>query len=317
MNVDAAWGSWDQTLRYDGTDLRAEAVLAELLLTSGLVLDDFIQWPNGGFGRAVGRDIQRLHPPGALPWANNIAVVELNRPSSYDLLPEGLFHQVHRTRPFIGSGEVVEEIRHNNEIEEAARNLFKPTDSELLRTRVLVELNERRLTADLLQDRTGRGVRGFWEPPSSFEGHELGRLLMTLPHCHRITGDLPAMARAIGEILNIPIRINHRFTYESEVPTKDASSLDDARLGVDTILIGPIINVERIMKVIVGPIDQELADDFGPGQPGAQKVQHLMDHFAAADQLWELEVDVSATNASCRLEGDGVSRRLGVSSILN
>ncbi|MEZ4808098.1 MAG: type VI secretion system baseplate subunit TssG [Flavobacteriales bacterium] len=311
------WEYWDGLLRSDGVDLRAEAVLAELLLTAAIGPDGFIQWPNGGFGRTSSTDIARMHPGGTVEWAGNKPVVEVNRLGLYDLLPEGLFHPVQRSRPFIGADDAVKEIRHNNAIEEAARTFFLPLDHELLRTRLQVELNERRLTAELLKDRTGKGVKGFWDPPKVFSGAELGRLLMILPQCHRITGDLVAMADAIGEILDLPVRIDHRYAHDHWDPPPDTPALDTLHLGVDTLLHGPMSTVERFLHVIIGPLDPDQANTFGQEQPGEAKVHKLMEYFAAGDQLWVLDIEVSPSASGSRLEEEGVSCRLGVSSILN
>lgn len=311
------WEQWDNKLRGDTEDLRGEVVLAELLSTSAIRPDQFLFWPNGGFGRAAEQDIERMHPPGALEWSLNKAVVELNRTSLYDLLPEGLFHEVRRTRPFVGVEEIVEEVKHNNAIEESARMFFLPLDEELLRAHLLVELNERRLTAELLKDRTGRGVKGFWDPPAEFSGNELGKLLMILPECHRITGDLTAMAKAVGVILDIPVRMAHRFKPHTQVTRLAALPLDNMHLGVDTVLSGNITSHERILVVSLGPVHPVLANTFGPSRPGSVKLSLLMEYFTAADQTWELDIELEPTSSGSGLELDGVSCSLGVSTILN
>lgn len=311
------WELWDGMLKADAADLRAEAVLAELLLNSAIPSNSFIQWPNGGFGRAAGTDIERLSPPGAIAWADLKAVVELNRPGLYDLLPEGLFHQMQRSRPFIGAADVVDDIRHNNAIEEAARTFFLPIDHVLLDTRLHVELNERRLTAELLKDRTGTGVTGFWDPPKVFSGMELGKLLMLIPQFHRITGDTVAMAHAIGDVLDMPVCIEHRYVQDRRAPQQAPPALDDMHLGVDSVLHGLTTTVERLMVVKIRPLDPAKGDDLAPGQPGAIKLHKLMEYLAAADQLWDLEVEMPPSYGGSRLEGEGVSCRLGVSTILN
>lgn len=316
-NVPGTWECWDAMLRSDSMDLRAEVILAELLLTSVLSNDGFIQWPNGGFGRVAGTDVERLHPKGTLDRFPTKAVVELNRPGMYDMLPEGIFHQVQRTRPFARADEIVDEIHHNDAIEEAARTFFLPMDHELLSTRLQVELNERRLTTELLKDRTGKGVTGFWDPPKVFSGKELGKLLMLLPLFHRITGDTVAMAHVISEVLDLQVHIEHRYAEDLRTPEQDPVALDDMNLGVDSVLFGPTGAVERLLHVAIGPMEPRSADLFAPGQPGAIKLHNLMDYLVAGDQLWELDVQIDHEQAISRLEGEGVSCRLGVSTILN
>jgi len=311
------WEQWDQLLRRDTEDFRAEVVMGELLFASAIQADQFILWPNGGFGRAAEQDIERIHPPGALEWSLAKAVVEINRTGLYDLLPEGLFHEVRRTRPFVGAEEMVEEVKHNNTIEEAARMFFLPLDEELLRAHLLVELNERRLTAELLKDRTGRGVKSFWDPPVEFNGDELGKLLMILPKCHKITGDLSAMAKAAGGVLDVPVRMAHRIKPHMQETKLASLSLEGTHLGVDTVLSGNVTSHERILVVSIGPVHPVVANIFGPGRSGAVKLSKLMEYFTAADQTWELDIEVEPTSSGSGLELDGVSCSLGVSTILN
>jgi len=308
---------WDRDLRSEAWDLRTEAVLAELILASAIPSDGFLQWPNGGFGRTAARDIQRLHPAGALEWAAATPVVEVNRSGLYDLLPEGLFHEMRRSRPFIGADAAVEEVRRNNAIAEAARTFFVPLDNELLRLRLHVELNERRLTSELLLDHTGKGVTGFWDAPQEFSARELGKLLMLLPVCHRITGDTDAMAHMFSEVLAVPVRIGHTYARYEPIMRPASPAVENSHLGVDTVLgDAPEIH-ERILLITLGPLVPAVADTFAPGQPGRKKLSILMEYFAAADQVWDMDIHLKSAPQGARLAGEGASCRLGVSTILN
>jgi|GEM_PF-1342688 len=315
--ADDRWDIWDRDLRSEACDLRVEAVLAELILASAIPSDGFLQWPNGGFGRTAARDIQHLHPAGALEWAAATPVVEVNRPGLYDLLPEGLFHEMRRSRPFIGADAAVEEVRRNNAIAEAARSFFLPLDNELLRLRLHVELNERRLTSELLLDHTGKGVTGFWDAPQELSARELGKLLMLLPTCHRITSDTEAMAFAVSEVLGVPVRIGHTYARYEPIMRPDSPALENSHLGVDTVLgDAPEIH-ERILLITMGPLEPAVADTFGLGQPGRKKLSILMEYFAAADQVWDMVFHLIPGMEGAQLDGEGASCRLGVSTILN
>lgn len=311
------WEIRDRGLRDSTVDLRAEAVLAELLLAGNAEADDFVLMPNGGFGRGARRDVERLHPPGAMEWSGQRAIVEMNRLGLYDLLPEGLFHPVRRTRPFVNADDAVREVQHNNEVEKAARAFFLPLDHELLLARLQLELGERQLTAELLNDRTGRGVVGFWQPPAELSGEELGRLLMLLPHCHRITGSIKAMAKALSEILSVPVNITHAYVGRSASPAATGPALELATLGVDTVLHGALDEVERILRIAVGPVHPMIADEFAPGQAGQRRLALLLEYLCAADQRWEVEVRLEEAECQVQLEANGVSCRLGLSTVLN
>lgn len=311
------WELRDGWLRESNEDLRCEAVLAELLL-SGVGDEDFLEWPNGGFGRVVNRDVERIHPPGATEWATSRAVVELNRPGLYDHLPEGLFLQMRRTNPFIGADEAVEEVHRNNVVEQAARKFFLPLDHEFLHIRLLVELNEQRQATELIKgDRRG-GIARFWDPPASLSGKALGGLLMLLPEMHGIVGSEEAVARVLAELLRVPVRLAYAFV-ERVFDAGDAKPppLDAAKLGLDTILGGDARLTERVLRLVIGPVGPDVADRFAPGQLGRRQVSELMQYLVAADQRWELDILVAAEEEATYLGRNGVYRRLGVSTVLN
>ena len=310
------WVSRDLRLRSEADDLRAEVVLAELALSGQLDPMDVLIWPSGGFRRAAERDIKQIVPAGAMEWSPKRAVMELNRLGLYDLLPEGVFHAVRRSKPFVDPEEIIQEIRRNDEVEEAARLFFVPLDYELQFARLQIELAERRLTAEMLHDRTGRGVRGFWEPPREFNQKEVGKLLMLLPRIHRVTGSLPAMADAISGVLGVPVTMDHAYRQVHGI-NMSAPALEAATLGVDTVLYGAPSEVERCLMISIGPLEQSRADDFAPSESGFLKLSRMMEYLCAADQVWELDVRLDEQHHQSRLEGNGVSCRLGVSTMLN
>ena len=311
------WERWDEQLRSGGDDLRAEVVLSELLISELVGADDVVLAPTGGFQRAAEHDIERLTPPGSVAWAPKRAVVEMNRGSIYDLLPEAVFHEVRRTRALVSTVDAVEEVRRNKAIEEAARRFVLPLDHELLITRVQVELNERRMTAEFLMEKANRGLIRFWAPPEEFSGRELGKLLMLMPQCHRMTGDPIQMGRAISEVLGLQARVEHRFVDRVPDEWPQQPALEAMHLGVDSVLQGSPVTTDWIMVVMLGPLVSEVADNFAPGGSGSTKLNRLMELFAPADQGWALELKVIPSSEGSCLEAGAVSCRLGVSTILS
>lgn len=311
------WEAWSAVLRDGAEDLRAEVVMAELLLSGALRGPEFFFMPNGGFQRPMDRDIERLLPPGSLEMAMQHAAVELNRRGLYDGLPEGVFHQSKRSKPFKPLEEVVRELHENDRIEKDARRFFWPLDHELIWARVLIELNERRLTTELLDDRTRRGVVRFWDPPDCFSEDELGDLLVLMPVCYRMVSDLRLVSEAMTELLQVPVRLE--YGYHSVLVPADPriGGLSEGQLGVDTVLSGEVRVCERVLEVVLGPSEAQVANTFSEGQIARRKLEHLMDLFIPADQRWLLHLDLSPAVVGAHLATDQSFCRLGVTSILN
>ncbi len=318
------WHRWKDLLAGGKEDLRPEVVVGELLIAGALTEEEVFFIRNGGTFRSVGRDIERVLPPGSTEHRTARGMVEINRSGIYDGLPEGLFHQTKRSKPFRSIEEIKDEFRANEEIEKNARKFFWPLDHELSWARVLIELNERRLTTDLLDDRSGRGVLRFWDPPEFFSEDEKGDLLMLLPLCYRLVGNLKLTAQAMEEVLQVKIDLEMRIIARSLEPRHNTASTDDAegalasmQLGVDSLLTGHAETLEQALLVRLGPMDAQLANTFAPGQVGRKKLDHLLCLLIRADQPVEVELSVKPAPAGARLATERGYCRLGVTSILN
>jgi Type VI secretion, TssG len=319
------WETWKELLELGAEDLRPEVVVGELLIAGALREDELFFQRNGGTFRSVARDIERVLPPGTTEHKTARGLVELNRAGIYDGLPEGLFHQSKRSKPFRSIEEIKEEYRSNEEIEKSARKFFWPLDHELSWARVMIELNERRLTTDLLDDRSGRGVLRFWDPPDFFSEDEKGDLLMLLPLCYRLVGNLKLTAQAMEEVLQVKVELEQRIVArplkaaapENGNTVADGAALSEMQLGVDSLLDGAAETLELAMIVRVGPMDAQLANTFAQGQVGRKKLDHLLSLLLRADQFAEVEVRVKPAPAGARLATERGYCRLGVTSILN
>ena len=311
------WQQWGALLSEGAEDLRPEVVIGELLIAGALREDDLFFIRNGGSKRSVGRDIERMIPPGTTEHKTERGMVELNRAGIYDGLPEGVFHQGKRSKPFKSIEEIKDEYKENEEIEKQARRFFWPIDHELTWARVMVELNERRLTTDLLDDRTGRGVLRFWDPPDVFSEEEKGDLLMLLPLCYRLVGDLRLTAQAMEEVLQVRVELRTRVMDRPLELGQEAGRLADTQLGVDSLLMGAAHVLEQGLVVCLGPMDAQLANTFAPGQVGRHKLDHLLALLTRADQFATVEIRVNPAPAGARLATERGYCRLGVTSILN
>ncbi len=318
------WEQWRDLLASSAEDLRPEVVIGELLIAGALTEEEVFFIRNGGTFRSVGRDIERVLPPGSTEHKTGRGLVELNRAGIYDGLPEGVFHQVKRSKPFRSIDEIKEEYRANEEIEKNARKFFWPLDHELSWARVMIELNERRLTTDLLDDRSGRGVLRFWDPPDFFTEDEKGDLLMLLPLCHRLVGDLRLSAQAMEEVLQVPVQLEQRIVARPlatelnlSISPEVEGTLSGMQLGVDSLLEGEAETLEQAVLVRLGPMDAQLANTFAPGQVGRKKLDHLISLLIRADQFAQVELRVRPAPAGARLATERGYCRLGVTSILN
>ena len=311
------WSIWKDLLEGGAEDLRPEVVVGELLISGVLSENDLFFIRNGGTKRSVSRDIERVQLPGSTELRSERGMIELNRAGIYDGLPEGVFHQPKGSRPFRSIEEVKEEFVENERIERDARKFFWPIDHELSWARVMIELNERRLTTDLLDDVTGRGVLRFWDPPSYFSDEEKGDLLMLMPLCHRLVGDPVLSAQAMEEVLQVPVRLSTRIDERSLETDQDLGMQSDMQLGVDSLLSGPATVLEQVLVARIGPMDAQVANTFAPGQLGRRKLDHLLGLLTRADQLAQVEIVVTPAPAGARLATERGYCRLGVTSILN
>lgn len=189
----------------------------------------------------------------------------------------------------------------------------------------MIELNERRLTTDLLDDRSGRGVLRFLDPPDFFTEEEKGDLLMLLPLCYRLVGDLKLTAQAMEEVLQVKIGLEQRIVARSleQRPVDPGAADGIERLSGMQLGVGqPVERNGRGVRAGAGGLAGSHGRAIGEhlrARPGRAEKAGFPSGTpdTGADQFATVELRVRPAPAGARLATERGYCRLGVTSILN
>lgn len=310
------WKQWHEQLRSRAEDLRAEVVIADLVLDGSIDLDDVFMLPNGGFHRIISKDIAALHDPGTTEHKTERAVVEVNRKGLYDGLPEVLFHQNRKPKSFRSIVEIKDEVKYQDDVERKARKFFAPLDHELLRTRSLIELNERSMTTELLTLDNDRGLRKFWSIPEYFSKKQQGTLVLLLPLVHRLVKDLDLAAQAMQIVLDVPVEVTLSTPEPLMTDALTQVALGSGQLGVDMITGGAYQDEDEVALVRIGPASKVKAASFAFMQRGYQQFIYLSELLLPADMEVQLQVELKPEDHDLVLQEDPEYIRLGVTTYL-
>src|SRR6478672_3774432 len=97
------------------TDFKADVIAAELI-ENGVPAEDVILFPLGGFQRPFGKDVETISEDISNTDNKKYYLVKTHQDGIYDILPEGLFHEVLSTKDIKSEKEIADAIeRHQVE----------------------------------------------------------------------------------------------------------------------------------------------------------------------------------------------------------
>lgn len=214
-------------------ELRAEALMAELL-ERGVDSELITTRRLGGFKQRYRHDVERFESKEA-PFANTPAfLLELNRDSIYDKLPEGLFHQT-RGSGFNSSVEnMVAEHKQYKEEERYARRFFAPFEHTFLQYSTEVELEERRLIQSMLNGQFSETFFQFWDIDAVIPKQMASVLIQLIPWVAQITGHAEATRKALALMTGRQVTLQETIREIQTLPRNQWQN-GMAQLGLDTV----------------------------------------------------------------------------------
>jgi type VI secretion system protein ImpH len=259
-------------------DLRAETILVDLI-NQGLDESRLIVKPRGLFERKFSKDLHKLSKK-ENEKDQEYLLVELNRESIYDSLPEALTHYQDNSKRNTNKSkdEMVEEIKKHREEESAARNFFLPFDDEFFSVRLDIETQERKILQAYQNNVSYTpSVDKFWNLPKILSAKQKSTLLYLFPVLHRITGNLVKTQSCYQAILGVPVQINQIKPIVSKVDSK----ADDQplQLGINFVVGHTVHSGFPAIEIVVGPLDETNAQEFLPNAKGPKVLEVLNEYL--------------------------------------
>ena len=265
-----------EAINRSSLDIRLEVLVADML-TDQINLEDLLICPAGLFKRRFHKDIEAAYIKEFLGNEQQFLALEVNREGIYDMLPQGIFHQTERTLEREKTGDTVNTIKQQREIEAESRKFFLPFEQEFFYLRIRLELEERKYwneKSDLFLEELFQRI---WEFPEFINKKQLSRLIFLLPKVQEIAGDLEAISSFLSYILEDDIKA--RITTgdlcfeEALVPL-----LGKAQLGINFIAGDRVADFMPGMEILVRPASPPRLADYLEDGRQRKVLQHLLQY---------------------------------------
>lgn len=211
--------------------LKAEALCAEFM-ANGVSFDELVIRHAGSFRKSYRNDIETLEQTRD---GNEQIIVEVNRDSFYDKLPEGLFHQTRGGGNTAGLKAMVGEYRRYRDEEKAARKFFQPIEQEFFRYAVMVEEEERKLQYGILNGNLQSDFYRFWNIDMTLPSKPVSVLVLIMPWLRQIKGDSQLTGKALSMILAKPVSVTQDIVKEQREEAMGFTLGENVSLSMETV----------------------------------------------------------------------------------
>lgn len=259
--------------------LKAEALCAELV-ANGVSFDSLIIKHSGAFRKSYRNDIEHAEKS---KGSDHEILIEINRDSIYDKLPEGLFHQTRGGSNTNGMTGMVGEYRRYREEERQARKFFQPIEQELFRYAVMIEEEERKLQYGILNGNLDADFYRFWNIDQSLPKKPASVLVLIMPWIREIKSDLKLTAKALSMILGKPVDAEMCVVTEQSQEASGFMLGHDAALSLDTVCGSHFAEPYVQWVFTIGGLDPGETEQYTPQQPYGRLLQRFEELFIPLD----------------------------------
>ena len=259
-------------------DFRAE-ILAAALSKDADLGGRVIVNPTGLHNRTYSKDINDL-----CVWYPNHSDqpyqrIDTPREGLFDMLPQYLFVEPRSPDMAKDTDRVLADIRIDRQLEDDARQFFRPFDVELNHLRTLaVHYDD---AVDRLDD--ARAIIDqfalHWPILNRMNPTEAGLFLSMLPHIHQLRSDLHWFARLLKRFFNVPVHMRAGRYLRRPVRGDNRPSLANCRLGVDSVAGDHFDDGRNGVQIVLGPVPLFEVERFLPGSPILSLLEELVAYF--------------------------------------
>ncbi|MFO7613402.1 MAG: hypothetical protein R6W71_02050 [Bacteroidales bacterium] len=190
-----------ESIKANISDIKAEVIMADLA-DRGMDADKMLVASKGLFRRNYERDVAHVQFDQVIDYL----IFHLTRDGLYDLLPEGLFHQMY-IYSSMSSEDRRKQFARQKQEEANARKFFLPYENEFMQQRARIELEIIRLHKDPLG-----AFKSLFSRKSVFPDDYHRRFLKFYAFSSEIKGNIVLTAAILSEILEKEVVARHYFS---------------------------------------------------------------------------------------------------------
>jgi type VI secretion system protein ImpH len=293
-------------------DIKAEVLLAELM--EELNADDIEVYPKSVFSRNVHKDIAKVEEIEYATTKKRRLKLSLNRDGLYDLLPEDLFHQSIHTQPVWDKDSMMQDMKVQQERENAARKFFLPYEQEFFRLRIRLEMEERKFMFSNSGKVSTDILSKLWNFPEFLNEEQKIKLSLLMPVMHRLVGNYKICGFIASDITGDEVGISDG--YKMSVGFADDPSLGKVSLGDGLILGGKYESMEpnSLWRIRVNNVMQ--LSEYMPGGKKSSIHAYMAGLMIPLENDVHVELDVSETNKAFVIGDESTTAVLGYETYL-
>ncbi|SEN01231.1 Type VI secretion, VasB, ImpH, VC_A0111 [Chryseobacterium taichungense] len=239
-------------------DIRAEAIINNLIESGGLKADEYIIHKEGQFARAYRFDVLDTK---VLIDADETLVFNLSRDSIYDALPEGISHSPTNDIPGKGVDTMIREHTDQKKQQKAARKFFQPFENEIFEYGVKIENFESNFLFELNGSKAPDMFYTFWNIDRDFPPMLISKFIRLLPFAYKIVGNISQASHILSALLEEDVKVNER-QYQKYSDKNNETILGSSRLGLDSIAGTEYNDYSEHIEVKIGPLQNSSLTDF-------------------------------------------------------
>lgn len=281
------------------SDFKATAKAASLY-EEGIPLNQIEILPLSGKDRAFSKEISSINNYVSEQTDLDMYRIIVNREGLYDMLPEGLFHQLSVGREILDEDMMIHDIREKRIQEQNARLFFSPFESELNQLRLRIEVYENQLDLSSHHDAKSKLFEHSWDELRMLDNRQKVIWMHFLPEIQHHKNDLKFLQRFLHLLLNIPVTIHQKTVFEKctsdSLNQASTFQLGSGQLGVHSLLKEPSFFAKELVEVQLGPATPHLLAKYLPQSEGINVIQTVLDYLLPVDVSTVVSYEPSSHN---------------------
>ena len=260
------------------TDYKAE-VVAAALLQQNIDAERIFVKRKGINNRARNKDIINIRKD-VISFNEEHIIIETNRESIYNYLPEGIFHS-----PTLGGldkniEDIIEQVRKQKKAEQDGRKFFEPFELETYYTELAALQIEN--SFDQNNDQLLNIIKNLWPLLAEIDSENAKIFIYLLPFFHQVRGNKIWFQKLMTAFLEVPVFVTYRINKVDEPEHFEDLLLSKTILGISSLLCGSHSDGNKNWQVNIGPIDSNEIYKYIPGSAFNKLLQTVYDYCVPA-----------------------------------
>lgn len=281
------------------TDYKAE-VIAAALLQKNIDAERIFVKRIGINNRARNKDIINIKK-NVLSFNEEHIIIETNRESIYNYLPEGIFHS-----PTLGGldkniEDIIEQVRRQKKAEQDGRKFFEPFELETYYTELAALQIENSFDQNNENDQLLNILKNLWPLLTMLDAENAKIFIYLLPFFHQVRGNKIWFQKLMTAFLEVPVLVTYRINKVEEPEYFEDLLLSKTILGISTLLCGSHSDGNKNWQINIGPIASNEIYKYLPGSAFNKILQTVYDYCVPATVSCEQYCITNATTNSFTL----------------